>query len=218
MAKSASLDLARQVAIGGGDDSDIDLAGDVLTHPLHLPTFEHAKHARLQIERQFADFVDEDRAFVGGFESALALCRRPSKGALRMAKQLGLDEILGDRSAVDHHVRASCARTRFVHCFTREFLAGAGLAQNEHRRVGRGDLFENSKGFFEGLRARSKPTELMNLHLRLAKRLSRRREAPKSHPSERTRRTPQMRRRAWMKCSFGRWKWRTDSSPRCQDR
>ena len=56
-----SLDRLLEVAVGGGDDADVDLdrlgAAEALDHPL----LEHAQELDLDLQRQVADLVEEQR-------------------------------------------------------------------------------------------------------------------------------------------------------------
>ena len=57
-----------------------------------------------------------------------------------MAEQLALQQVLGERAAVDADERAVAARAELVDRLGDQFLAGAGLAQEQHRGVGLGHL------------------------------------------------------------------------------
>src|SRR6478672_2664541 len=66
------------------------------------------------------------------------------KRALAMTKQLAFDKRLGQRAAVDRDKWLPGARALVVHCAGDQFLAGAGLAQNEHGRL-RGSNLGNKR-------------------------------------------------------------------------
>src|SRR5829696_4110230 len=72
VSKLALSDLCHQAAIGGGDDSDVDLA----VHPvgadaLDLTALEKAEEHGLHPARHLADFVQEDRSALRLIEPAL---------------------------------------------------------------------------------------------------------------------------------------------------
>lgn len=165
LAKRASLDLASELAVRGRDDAHVDLARDVLADTFDLAALEDTQHARLQIQRELADLVDEDRAPVCGLEGALALRGGSGEGAPRVTEELGLDELLGHRRAVHHHVRTAGARAGFVDRLGGELLAGAGLAEDEHRGVGGRHLLEGAQRVLQGLRTGAESAELLNFHL-----------------------------------------------------
>ena len=71
LAKSAPLHLGQCVAVGRGDDADVDRHLFRAAHSLELALLEDAHELRLQVFRQLADLVEEERAAVGLFENAL---------------------------------------------------------------------------------------------------------------------------------------------------
>ena len=65
------------------------------------PLLERAQQLHLQRERHLADLVEEQRAAVGRLELALLVGDRAGEGALHVAEQLALEQVLGDGAAVD---------------------------------------------------------------------------------------------------------------------
>ena len=51
--------------------------------------------------RHLADLVEEERAAVGLLEEALLVAQRAGEGAALVAEQLALEQVLGQRAAVD---------------------------------------------------------------------------------------------------------------------
>ena len=64
---------------------------------------------------------------------------RAGERALDVAEQLGLEQRLGDRAAVDGDERLVGARRQVVQRARDQLLAGAALAGDEHRGLGRRD-------------------------------------------------------------------------------
>ena len=64
-------------------------------------------------------------------------CDGAGERALLVAEQLGLEQVLGDRRAVDRDERPVGARAERVQRAREQLLAGAALAFEQHRRVGR---------------------------------------------------------------------------------
>ena len=74
LAKRALLERRAQVAIGGGNQPDINLHGTRAAQSLELALLQDAQQLDLRGRRNIADFVQEQRAFIGQFElSRLAL-------------------------------------------------------------------------------------------------------------------------------------------------
>jgi hypothetical protein len=81
----------------------------VRAEALHLARFERTQQLGLQVHRQLADLVEEDRAPRGGFERAGTRPVRARERALLVTEQLGLDQGGAHRRAVDHHERSGRA-------------------------------------------------------------------------------------------------------------
>jgi hypothetical protein len=69
--------------------------------PLEFPLLQNAQQADLHVRLDAADFVQEDGALVGQFETPRLLFDRPGKGPLLVTEQLALDQVVGDGGAVD---------------------------------------------------------------------------------------------------------------------
>ena len=55
-----------------------------------------------------------------------------------VSEQFRFKQLGGNRRAVDRHKRAIAARAKGMQGARHQLLAGAGLAGNDHRRIGRG--------------------------------------------------------------------------------
>ena len=71
--------LGAQVAVGGGDDADVDLDVFLAAEAAERAALEHAEQGRLHRQRQLADLVQEDRAAVRQLERALLARSAPVK-------------------------------------------------------------------------------------------------------------------------------------------
>ncbi len=146
LAERLLADGLEQVAIGGGDDPDVDLDRRPAADALELALLEDAEQLGLGLQGQLADLVEEERAAVGQLEAADAPGDGAGEGALLVAEQLALDEPGGEGGAVDLDQRPGGAPAVRVDRPGDQLLAGAGLAGDEHRGVGRrhpADLVEH---------------------------------------------------------------------------
>ena len=75
--------------------------------------------------------------FAGHLEQAGLVAHRPGEGAADVAEQLGFEQRLGQRRAVDRHERRRRARALIVDHPDDELLAGAALAVDQDGRVER---------------------------------------------------------------------------------
>ena len=101
--------LFNQVAVGGGNNPHIDLVLAIRAQALHLPVLQHAQQLGLYGERQFADFIQKQRAAVGQLKLATPVRHRSGKRAAHMAKQLAFHQCFGQRRAIDADERPRCA-------------------------------------------------------------------------------------------------------------
>ena len=79
------------------------------------------------------DFVEEQRAFVRLLEPALASADGAGERAAHVAEQLGLEQRLGNRAAVERDEPLRAARAVVMDGARHDFLARAGLAGHEDR-------------------------------------------------------------------------------------
>ncbi len=126
-------DLGGEVAVGGGEDADIDLDRGGGADPGDLALLEAAQELDLGGPGQLADFVQKERAGVGGLEVAPALGVGAGEGAFLVAEQLGLHQVRGYGAAVGGDEGALAAGAGLVEGAGQEFLAGAGFALDQDR-------------------------------------------------------------------------------------
>ena len=79
---------------------------------LESPLFEHAQQLALDRERQFADFVEEERAAVRQFQLADFPRARARVRAALVAEKLVLDQAFGNRGAIQRHEGCSARGLR----------------------------------------------------------------------------------------------------------
>ncbi len=100
-----------------------------------LSLLDRPEELGLQLLRQLADLVEEERAAVGLLAHPRVGLRRSGERAAFVAEKLALDERRGDRPAVEDDERAGGARARAVDGLGDDLLARPGLALDEQRDV-----------------------------------------------------------------------------------
>jgi hypothetical protein len=83
--------------------SHIGLDSTVPTDPVEVPVTQNAQQAGLQLKRHVADFIQKQGAAISLLKAAPAHGLRTGEGAALMAKQLALQQILGNGRRVDGH-------------------------------------------------------------------------------------------------------------------
>ena len=144
-------DFLGQVPIGRRDDADIDVDRARAAQPLDLALLQHAEQLGLELERQLADLVEQNRSPVRQLEAANLRRVRAGEGAALAPEQLALDEVGRQRRAVDDDHGTGAARAPLVNRAGEQFLAGAGLAGQQHGRVGGRHLVDTEHHITKGV-------------------------------------------------------------------
>ena len=127
------LDHLFEVAIGGCNQSRVRSERARAAEALELPLLKHAKQLRLQLERDFADLVQEHGPAVRELEASDPLRDGAGERALLVPEQLALEEACRDRRAVQLHERIGLPGAEVVNGAGHQLLARAGLAVDQHR-------------------------------------------------------------------------------------
>ena len=93
--------------MGGADDPGVDRDRLAAADPLDHPLLQEAQQLDLERQRDVADLVEEQGAAMGELDLALGGLDRAGEGALLVAEQLGLEQVLGDGGAVDRDEAAA---------------------------------------------------------------------------------------------------------------
>ena len=133
-----------RILIGRTNHANVD--GNLLASAdaLDDSLLQEAKQLRLQCHRHVADLVEEQCAAVGDFDLAdrLFVCTR--EGTFLVAEQLGLEQILGDRSAVYRDEVALSPRAQSMQCAREQLLASAAFSQQQRGDIRRRNLLDHA--------------------------------------------------------------------------
>src|SRR5262249_16597445 len=132
-----------EIAVRRREHAHVDALRAIRAHATDLARFERTKQLRLELERQLADLVEEQRASVRRFERAFALSIRARECAANMAEKLGFSEGRRDRAEIEDHDWAICARAALDELRRDELFARAALTMNQHVDVARRDALED---------------------------------------------------------------------------
>ena len=86
LAETAFFDSQRQVDIGGSHNPDVGFHDLAAANADELTVFEHTQQSCLGGKRQLADFIQEEGAFVGNLEVALALAHGTGESTFLVAE------------------------------------------------------------------------------------------------------------------------------------
>jgi hypothetical protein len=129
------LHLRAQAAIGGGDDPHVERLVLRRTDGLGLAPLQGAQNLGLKVETQLADLVEEDGALRRCLECALSRRYGARERAALVPEKLALQELPGDRAAIDDDEGAVLSVSLAMNRFRGGFFAGAGLPLDEDRCI-----------------------------------------------------------------------------------
>jgi hypothetical protein len=133
-AKATAGHLRLEVACGRGYHPDVNDTVSVVADAPNLAFLERAKQLHLKWWRELTDLVEEERAAVSFLKETDLLRRGTGEGALRVSKELALQQVLRNGATVDGDERLLGARAVGMDVPSDQFLAGATLARNEDGR------------------------------------------------------------------------------------
>ena len=140
-AKTPVGDHRAQVMVGGGDDAHVHLLQLQATDRNEAALLDHLEQLDLQRQRQITDLIEKNRALVRQLQqTALALTAGAGERARHIAEQLGLDQVLRQRTAVQRQKRLRRARAALVDVLSDQGLADAGFPLQQHLHVAGRDL------------------------------------------------------------------------------
>ena len=168
----------------GADDAHIDRRFADRAQRPHCPLLDHPQQLALHGQRQVADLVEEQRAAVRRLEEALAVLGSTGEGALAVAEEFGLEQLLRDRTTVDGDERLRAARRDIVDRTRHQFLAGARLALHQHRRHAARDLLDQPAHLLHRQRLAGQPLQCRHRHRRWRARAPRQRGLARRQPTE----------------------------------
>src|SRR3984893_12858305 len=143
LAESSGADGRLQVAIGRRDDSNIDRASFGGADGFYFALLQGTQQLGLQIHGHVSDFIEEQRAAVGGFEQTLLGLNSSGESAFHITEKFGLDERGHQRRTIHRRERAIFARPREMHAARHHFFSGAAFSQDQHGIFMLADFFDH---------------------------------------------------------------------------
>ena len=138
-----------QILIGGGDEPDIYLFGARAAHRPHLAFLQHAQELRLQGGRKIGDFVQEDAAPVRQLQQPHLVRHGAREGPFDVAEQFAFDHAFREAGAIHDLVRPVMVGTSVMDGTRDQFLAGAGLSDDQDRGMDRRHVLDHPQKSLE---------------------------------------------------------------------
>ena len=100
-------------------------------HRLQALLLQHAQHFGLRAQAHVGDFVEEERPSIGLLKFSDFILGRAGEAAFHVPEQLGFDELLRNRRAIDFDKCPVAAQARGVQGSRDEFLARSAFSVNQ---------------------------------------------------------------------------------------
>ncbi|MNL16897.1 hypothetical protein D3C87_1379610 [compost metagenome] len=135
LAEAPRRHLTREVAIGGGDHTNVQCDRFARPNPFDLALLQHTQQFGLEPQGHFGNFIEQNGAAVGLLELAGLRGNGAGEGALLVPEQSRFEHVVRDRCAVDRNERLTGAMGMLVDVTRQHFLARARLARDQHRGI-----------------------------------------------------------------------------------
>ncbi len=152
LAELSLADHLVQIAIGGGNQADVDGNRLGAPHALELPLLDHAEQLHLDGVVDLADLVQKQRAADGHLEAPLAARIGAREGPLLVSEEFAFEQGRRQGRAVYRDIGAARPRAEAVQRMGHQFLARAAGAGDQHRRLGRRRLADGVEDRLHDLR------------------------------------------------------------------
>ena len=140
VAEPSGADLAAERPIGGRDDARIDLPRARFAEPTDLAFLQRAQQLGLDARAQLGDLIEKQGAALRLLEQSETFGDGAGEGAARVTEQLRLDELVGDRRAIERAEPPAATDARGVHRARHQLLSRSALPFNQHRERRGGGL------------------------------------------------------------------------------
>jgi hypothetical protein len=137
-AEAPGADFGAQQAIGGGNDAHVQGLGFAAPESLDFAFLQHAQQFRLQCQRHFRDFIQQQGSTLRLLEFARMRGMRPGERAALVTEQHGLEHVLRDGGAVHRDERLVGARAGAMDEAREYLLAGTRFSDDQHRAIAAG--------------------------------------------------------------------------------
>jgi hypothetical protein len=139
-AKAAGAYVSLEIAVGRGDDADVDGGRRRGTDAAHLAILQGAQQLHLEGRRQLANLIEEEGSLVGFLEQPSLLTCRAGERASLVTEQLALEQRLRKRAAVHCNEWPFRARALSMNELRDQLFSRTTLAGDEHGRRMRSHL------------------------------------------------------------------------------
>src|SRR6202140_4526706 len=135
-AKCPACNRGFQIAISCRYYADIDFNGLRAADAFEFTFLQHPQECNLSVQRQLANFVEENGSSVRQFKSTEAALHRPGERALFVAKEFGRNQRWCKSCAVHAHEGALRPTRSLMDGASHQFLTSSSFSTNQNTRIG----------------------------------------------------------------------------------
>ena len=143
-------DFLLEIVVRRRDDAHVGLERFIAADAGEFAFLQHAQDLSLQGQRHVADFVEKQRAAIALLEAAHPRAGGAGEGALFVAEELALEQMLRDGRAIDGDEPLRAPLAVVVNGAGDELLARAALAGDHHRGVAVRDAADHLEDLLHG--------------------------------------------------------------------
>src|SRR5882757_2929029 len=129
-----------EIAISCRYYADIDFNGLRTADAFEFTFLQHPQECNLSVQRQLADFVEENGSSVRQFKSTEAALHRPGERALFVAKEFGRNQRRAKSCALPAHDDALRPTRSLMYGAGDQLLTSSSLSTNKNARIGGSNL------------------------------------------------------------------------------
>src|SRR5258708_1083597 len=148
-----------EVFVGGGDQAEIDFAGDAAAEPLHGAFLQDAEEFALEVGVKGGDFGEKERDIGGGVGDGGLGRSGGGEGALLVDGEFRLHQRFGEGGAVEADEWVICAVAALDDGLRDKLLAHATFAAENDGCAGAGDCLNGLIDLLHGGAATDKPVK-----------------------------------------------------------
>src|SRR5262249_45932867 len=125
----------REVSMRCGNEPDIGLDCAIRAESFELSLLQCTEQFGLQLHRDIADFIEEERSAISQFQAADLLRNCARECTALVTEKFALQQAGGNRRAIELHEGLMLSVASVVDGTGNQFLACASLAKNQNGRV-----------------------------------------------------------------------------------
>ena len=149
LAEQAARNLRLEVDVRGRNEAHVGLFDARAAQGTVAAVVHKTQQRGLRARAQRIHLVEKERATLGQADDTTAVALGVGVSAAHVAEELGLQQAVGQGTAIDGHEGPAAARAEVMQRTCRQLFAGAGFAAQQHRGFHGCALLQQRQGVAE---------------------------------------------------------------------